>query len=151
MRTFIALVAIVGFLSAARPSARAEKPQERPTKSIAQGHAQETAAHHAAGEPAAQDTNYRHFKGQWWYWWPQTKSWKIWTGSAWVDYQPGQPQPTQRRAFSYDRVNAAQAPSYSYAPSYRQNFTGFPNSVRNTQIMGSFGFRSAGSKSDGNY
>jgi hypothetical protein len=95
---------------------------------------------------AAQDPNYRYHNGQWWYWMPQQKNWKVWNGSQWNDYRPG-----ATRSFSYVEDGAAQAAGETYVPTYRQGFTGFPGSVSNTQIRDSYGFRSAGSKTEGRY
>ena len=95
---------------------------------------------------AAKDPNYRFHNGQWWYWMPQQKNWKVWNGNQWNDYRPG-----ATRSFSYVDDGAAQATGNYYAPSYRQGFARFPDSVSNNQIMGSYGFRSAGSKSEGRY
>lgn len=168
MRILIAFVAIAGFCSATGQIARAEEPQDAPAKETAEEHAQKAQANPAAETPpaahaepqattaehAAQNSNYRFHNGRWWYWWPQTKSWKIWNGNAWIDYHPAQSQPAvtaQTRTFSYGEDDAAQTFSNTYAPVYRQNFAGFPDSVSNRQILGSYGFRSAGSKADGRY
>jgi len=105
-----------------------------------------------ADEPAkaqatqAKDPNYRYYNSQWWYWMPQTRHWKVWNGTAWNDYTPG-----ARRSFSYAEDDAVATPSNVAPRATYQNYGGFPNSVRNSQIMGSYGFRSAGSKSSGNY
>lgn len=145
MRSFVTLFAIVGFCAAICCQANAEEPQAAKAQAAPQAQA-EHEQHPAATTHAAADSNYRRFNGQWWYWLPQSKSWKIWNGNSWIDYQPG-----QTRTLSYDDGAAAQTYSNSYSPTYRQNFSGFPNSVSNTQIMGSYGFRSAGSKADGRY
>jgi hypothetical protein len=156
MRTLMAFVAIVGCFAAACLSTRAEQPPDVPAKTTAERHAQA-----AQGQPTAQSSNYRFHNGQWWYWWPATKSWKIWNGSAWLDYRPGQSklaqsqanpsQGTQTRTFSYDEGGTVPAASDAVAPSYRQNFAGFPDSGGTSPILGSYGFRSAGSKAEGRY
>jgi hypothetical protein len=120
----LALTAATSILCAG--IARADEPQNK----------QET--------KAAKDANYRYHNGQWWYWMPQQKNWKVWDGSQWNDYRPG-----ATRSFSYADDSAAA--TGSNAPSYRQGFAGFPDSVRNNQITGSYGFRSAGSKAEGRY
>ncbi len=95
---------------------------------------------------AAKDPNYRYYNGQWWYWMPQQKNWKVWNGNAWIDYQPG-----VTRSFSYTDGNVAEGNSATARMFGTPIVGGFPNSVRNRQIIGSYGFRSAGSKINGNY
>ena len=129
MRKLLALLAIAAATSIAYASqSRADEPKD----------------HQAA--QTAKDPNYRYHNGQWWYWMPQQKNWKVWNGTQWSNYQPA-----AGRSFSYADDSAAQATGNYYAPSYRQGFAGFPDSVSNSQIIGSYGFRSAGSKAEGRY
>jgi hypothetical protein len=144
MRMFLALIAAASLVSAAV----AAEPQAAKTADAAKA----SAAAPQVGTPQAKvaaDSNYRHFNGQWWYWWPQTKSWKVWNGNSWVNYQPG--QATQIRTQALDGSAAVPTYSNTYAPSYRQYYGGFPDSVSNTRILNSYGFRSAGSKIEGRY
>jgi hypothetical protein len=144
MRMFLALIVAASLVSAAI----AAEPQAAKSADAAKANA---AAPQAATPQAkvAADSNYRHFNGQWWYWWPRTKSWKVWNGNSWVNYQPG--QATQIRTQALDGSAATQTYSNTYAPSYRQYYGGFPDSVNNTRILNSYGFRSAGSKAEGRY
>jgi hypothetical protein len=93
----------------------------------------------------AKDPNYRFYNGQWWYWIARDKNWMVWTGDKWAPYQP-QANRGAVRSFSYAEGGASATDQMFGTP-----VTGFPNSVANTQILGSYGFRSAGSKAMGNY
>ncbi len=96
---------------------------------------------------SAKDPNYRYHNGQWWYWMPQQKNWKVWDGSQWNDYRPG-----TTRSFSY-ADDAAVGPAVSATDQvFGRPLTSVPRSVStNNQIIGSYGFRGAGSKVLGNY
>ncbi len=95
---------------------------------------------------ADKDPNFRFHNGQWWYWMSGSQSWKVWDGTRWTDYQPG-----QRRVFSYQEP----ASDSSSNPTFRmfgRPLTSVPDSVStNNQIIGSFGFRGAASKALGKY
>jgi len=109
-------------------------------------------ADEAKSEPSqarqtAKDPNYRFHNGQWWYWMPAQKNWKVWNGTSWTDFQGGQ------RSYSYTEgqpltENVGQGVTRMFgAPLQR-----VPDNVSETgQIIGSYGFRRAGSKMTGNY
>jgi hypothetical protein len=86
---------------------------------------------------ASKDPNFRWHNGQWWYWVPAEKNWLVWNGSQWTPFVAGRAV----RSYSYAPSNAAGA----------QFYTTYPDSVSNQRIIGSYGFRSAGSKPLGNY
>jgi hypothetical protein len=96
---------------------------------------------------AAKDANYRYHNGQWWYWMPQQKNWKVWDGSQWNDYRPG-----ATRSFSYADDATVRSAENATDQMFGRPLTSTPSSVStNNQIIGSFGFRGAGSKVLGNY
>ena len=134
MRKFCILLALTAVTSiVCLSTAKAEEPKQ--TKS----------------SQAAKDPNYRYYNGQWLYWMPKQQNWKVWNGSEWTDYQPTQSYRT--RAYSYDNENAG--PTEGNEAVWRlfgRPLTTVPDSVgSNSQIIGSYGFRRAGSKMVGNY
>lgn len=127
MRKFCVLIAIAAATSMiALGSARGNEPQG------------------AKAQATAKDPNYRYHNGQWWYWMSQQKNWKVWNGSQWLDYQPA-----ASRSFSYaDDSSAGTANARMFGTPI---YGGFPESVSNREIIGSYGFRSAGSKAAGKH
>lgn len=100
----------------------------------------------AQAKTAAKDTNYRFHNGQWFYWMPQSKRWKVWDGHQWNDFQS-----VQTRTFSYEAPAAAQFDS-AYRGTYQTfggTYSNYP--YTNNRIIGSYGFRGAGSKAEGRY
>jgi hypothetical protein len=107
---------------------RAAEPQEKSAQ-----------ANQAQADATTKDPNYRRFNGQWWYWMPQSKSWKVWDGQKWNDFQSGQ------RSFSYQEpATAGEVQNY-----YNGSYSSDPY-LRN-RIIGSWGFRGAGLKAKGQY
>ncbi len=95
---------------------------------------------------ATKDPNYRYYNGQWWYWMSQQKNWKVWDGNQWNDYVAGQ----AGRRFSYAEPGT-QNVGQGVVRMFGAPLTAMPSSVRNRQIIGSYGMHSAGSKAMGNY
>jgi hypothetical protein len=95
---------------------------------------------------AAKDPNYRWFNGQWWYWMAKDKNWRVWNGSQWTKYDQAQANRGGVRSFSY-QANGDQGVQRMFGTP----LTSVPGTVANTQIIGSYGFHSAGSKAMGNY
>jgi hypothetical protein len=97
----------------------------------------------AKAAQATKDPNFRWHNGQWWYWMGKDKQWLVWNGSQWNKFDPSQASSGgARRSFSYDPAASA---------SYGGTYAGFGNVTQNGPIIGSYGFRSAASKADGNY
>ncbi len=131
MRKFCLLFAIVAVTSAiCLNNARADEPNSD-----------------AGAKQAAKDPNYRYYNGQWWYWMPQQKNWKVWDGNQWNDYVAGQ----ANRSFSYTEGSDTENVGAGVTQMFGAPLRRVPNSVRNRQIIGSYGFHSAGSKAMGNY
>ncbi len=131
MRKFFLMCALVAVVSSvALSTGRADE-------------AQKTKAAHSA------DSNFRFHNGQWWYWMPQQQNWKVWNGSQWNDYQPGQPSRTRGYSYADDGSSEGNAADWRL---FGRPLTNVPANVSsNNQIIGSFGFRGAGSKVLGNY
>lgn len=103
---------------------------------------------------AAKDPNYRWHNGQWWYWMPRNKNWVVWTGDAWVPSQQARANRGAVRSFSYDEQGTQGGANYGEGTQrmFGTPLTNVPRSVSNNdQIIGSYGFRRAGSKLIGNY
>jgi len=136
----IAFVAAAAFLMNLSLAGATEEPQTH--------EAQVTPAEKQPDQSktAATDSNYRFHNGQWFYWMPQTKSWKVWNGQKWNDFQS-----SQTRTFSYeDPADTQFDTGYSGTyQTYGRSYSGYP--YTNNRIIGSFGFRGAGSKAEGRY
>jgi ABC-type sugar transport system substrate-binding protein len=96
---------------------------------------------------ATKDTNYRWYNGQWWYWMAKGKNWVVWTGDKWVPFNSAQANRGAMRSFSYQQQDNQEGTQRMFG----RPLSSIPNNVQNTQIIGSYGFRSAGSKALGNY
>lgn len=134
---FVAVAAIVMNLSLA---SAAKEPQQKSTQ------AKQAEQQPVQSKTAAKDSNYRFHNGQWFYWMPQTKSWKVWNGQKWHDFQS-----SQTRTFSYEdpadtQLDSGFGGTYS---TFGSSNSGYP--YTNNRIIGSFGFRGAGSKAEGRY
>jgi hypothetical protein len=102
----------------------------------------------AKGAQAAKDPNYRWYNGQWWYWIAKDKNWLVWNGSQWTKFDQARAN-RGVRSFSYQEGNQG---GYGTSQMFGTPLSGdgFPD-MSNTQIIGSYGFRSAGSKALGHY
>jgi hypothetical protein len=101
-----------------------------------------------ATQQAAKDPNYRWHNGQWWYWMPKQKNWMVWNGSNWTPYATARSTDGSVRSYSYQgEANQNGAVQRLFGTP----LTNVPNNVTNNQIIGSYGFRSAGSKALGRY
>ena len=91
---------------------------------------------------AAKDPNFRFRNGQWFYHFPQTGAWKVWDGKQWNDV------PTdQTRTFSFEQPAATE-----FNTNYSNTYRGYSDySYPSNRIIGSYGFRGAGSKIEGRY
>ena len=144
MRKFmaIAFVAAAAFVMNVSLASAAEEPQAKGAQ------AKQAEKQPAQSKTAAKDSNYRFHNGQWFYWMPQTKSWKVWNGQKWNDFQG-----SQTRTFSYEdpadtQFDSGYSRTYStFGRSDDFGYSGYPNN----RVLGSFGFRGAGSKADGRY
>ncbi len=136
----IAFVAAAAVLMNMSLAGAADKPQ------ATEAQAKQDAKQPAQSKTAATDSNYRFHNGQWFYWMPQTRSWKVWNGQQWNDFQG-----SQTRTFSYEDPADTQFDT-GYGGTYQtfgRSYSGYP--YTNNRIIGSFGFRGAGSKAEGRY
>ena len=132
MRKFFLLCALAAFISSvALSTCRADETKK--TKAV----------------QSAQDPNFRFHNGQWWYWMPQQQNWKVWNGSEWNHYQPG--QSFRARSYSYADDGSSEDNAADWQLFGRPLSNVPANVSSNNQIIGSFGIRGAGSKVLGNY
>jgi len=142
MRIFVAIAftAAAAFVANVSLAGAAEEPQAKGTQ------AKQAEKQPVQNKTAAKDSNYRFHNGQWFYWIPQTKSWKVWDGQKWNDFQS-----SQTRTFSYDDPADTQFDT-GYGGTYQtfgRSYSDYP--YTNNRIIGSYGFRGAGSKAEGRY
>jgi hypothetical protein len=139
--------------AAQKPSEAAQKPAQQAQPRAEQRTAQqEDAAQHA-------DPNYRWHSGHWWYW--QNGGWLMWNGSRWLNQQERSRvySSAPQRSFSY--MQDARPATEGYVPTYAgipqsdasglRRSTVAPGTVEYQRVIPSYGMRSAGSKTLGNY
>jgi len=138
-----------------QPAAAAQKPT--PAQQ-AQPHAQQRTAQQEHPTQHA-DPNFRWHSGHWWYW--QNDNWLMWNGSRWLNQQERSRlySSAPQRSFSY--MQDATPATEGYVPTYagipQSNASGLrrstvaPGTVEYQRVIPSYGMRSAGSKTLGNY